>query len=69
MAHQTDMHVVHRDFKSEASEEEVVDPVCGMKMHRKDSRHVLFRKDETIYFCSRRCEEQFLEPPWKKKAG
>ncbi len=69
MAHQTDVHVVHRDFEWKEPEEQVVDPVCGMKLERKEAKHVLFRGEEAVYFCSRECREKYLNPKRMMKAG
>ena len=66
MAHQTDVHTVHQSFKSENPSEKVIDPVCGMELERQNSKNMLFRGTDTIYFCSRQCEEKYLDPKYKK---
>jgi len=67
MAHQTDLHIVHRSFEPENPSEKVIDPVCGTELERRYARHVLFRTQETIYFCSPKCRDIFLDPLFKKK--
>lgn len=45
----------------------VVDPVCGMEV---DARVAVTAEleDETYYFCSAHCKEQFMEDPEKHMA-
>lgn len=69
MAHQTDIHVVHQEFKSPGPPEMVVDPVCGMELERQASKHVVFRAENPIYFCSRECRDRFLDPKRRDKAA
>jgi len=71
MAHQTDVHVVHQNFRADGSSVKVIDPMCGRVIDSKDSRHIVFRPDETHYFCSTQCKDKFLDPAFKagKKAA
>jgi YHS domain-containing protein len=62
------MHIVKKTFKPEHPEEEVTDPVCGMKLERRASKHILFRPDETVYFCSKECKQRFLDPTFRREA-
>ncbi len=77
MAHQTNVHVIHRSFNltgspqggSDEFPEKVTDPVCGQELERRGSRHVLFRNDHTFYFCSTGCKDKFMDPTFKKNAA
>ena len=73
MAHRTNVVQVHRNIesalKAEADGAVVTDPVCGRQLERKIARHVLFRENATYYFCSKECEQVFLNPTSKKKAA
>jgi YHS domain-containing protein len=71
MAHQTNVHTVHENFKSDNPTQKVVDPVCGMEMEEQASRHMVFRKEDVYFFCSRECKEKFIDPAFrtKKKAA
>ncbi|MBI3557499.1 MAG: hypothetical protein HY074_14640 [Deltaproteobacteria bacterium] len=61
MAHRTNVTQVKEDLeKSERQDEIVVDPYCGQKMPRGESRHLLFRGEEVFYFCSLEHKEQFV---------
>ncbi len=53
----------------EADEGVVTDPVCGSPLERKSARHVLFRENATFYFCSKDCQQRFLNPTSKKRAA
>lgn len=59
MAHRSDLVQVHRDFPLRESAEKALDPQCGKKLTHKEAQSVLFRKDETLYFCSRKCREDY----------
>lgn len=67
MAHQTNVHIVHQNFQPENPSEKVVDPVCGMEMNERESKHMVFRKEATFFFCSRECKDKFIDPTFKKK--
>jgi YHS domain-containing protein len=73
MAHQTNIIQVGKSIQSSDQPAEVIDPVCGMKINRKECRHMLFRPDNTFYFCSRECEQKFMsrgfQAEQKKKAA
>jgi len=45
------------------------DPVCGVEMKRKDSKTILFRPGQTVYFCSKTCLNQFLNQSIAKKTA
>lgn len=68
MAHQTDVHIVKQTFEPENPGETVVDPACGKAIERRASRHMLFKGDEAIYFCSLECEQRYLDPAFKVTA-
>lgn len=67
MAHQTNVHVIHRSFEPENPSEKVSDPVCGTELARRHARHMLFRTGETLYFCSQGCRDKFLDPRYQRK--
>lgn len=70
MAHRTNVTQVGQDFSSEKNSGEMMqDPICGKKMQRKEVRHVLFRADQTYYFCSKECEAKFLSPKRAPRAA
>jgi YHS domain-containing protein len=62
MAHQTNVHTVHQTFEPTDPQQKVKDPVCGKDIERRASKNMVFRGDKTHYFCSRACEEEFLNP-------
>jgi YHS domain-containing protein len=66
MAHQTDVHRVGQTFTSENAGEKVTDPVCGMEIERRASRHMAFRSGDAFYFCSRECKDRFLDPAFSR---
>ncbi|OFZ21001.1 MAG: hypothetical protein A2X94_06610 [Bdellovibrionales bacterium GWB1_55_8] len=68
MAHRTNVVSVKERVEASDSPREVTDPACGRKINPRDSKNMLFRGDDVIYFCSRECEMNFLNPP-KKKAS
>ena len=65
MAHQTNVTQVGKQFPTEEQPTQVMDPVCGMKLERKTARHMLFRPEETFYFCSRDCQQKFQSRGFK----
>lgn len=67
MAHQTDVHTVKKQFRSDSPSEKVIDPFCGKELERSASRHMVFRPDRTIYFCSRDCKDRFMSPEARKE--
>lgn len=66
MAHQTDVHQFQRAVKGSDPNRRVIDPNCGMKMKHKDVKHILFRAEGPLYFCSKECEGEFIR---KKKTA
>jgi len=44
-------------------EEQVVDPVCGMKISTSDAVASMEYKGKTYYFCSQDCADSFKESP------
>ena len=60
MAHRTDVTQVHKNFQIRESSKMVVDPNCGRKISYKEAQSVLFREDQTLYFCSRTCREEYI---------
>lgn len=69
MAHRTNVTQVHMNFDSQKPSEQVRDPACGKLIERRTARHVLFRPEVTHYFCSRECEQNFLNPPKTRKVA
>jgi YHS domain-containing protein len=69
MAHRSNVISVLKDPVGNLQSEKVTDPVCGMVLTKKDSRSVLFRENDTFYFCSRDCQQKFLNPKKKTKAA
>ncbi|MFL5812101.1 MAG: YHS domain-containing protein [Bdellovibrionia bacterium] len=68
MAHQSNVIQVGKKIEdaSETSEaKDVIDPVCGMKVDRKSCRHMLFRPEDTYYFCSKDCQQKFMTRGFK----
>jgi YHS domain-containing protein len=47
----------------------VVDPVCGMSIHRADAGATCEYKGETYYFCVEACRDKFAEAPTRYLAG
>lgn len=43
----------------------VKDPVCGMKIKKKEAAATLEHEGETYYFCAEGCKEKFAENPEK----
>ena len=70
MAHQTNVHAVKQQISPEEPKAKATDPVCGMEIERRSSRHMVFRGEDTFYFCSRQCKETFVSPEfWRKRAA
>ena len=71
MAHRSDVIQVQRDFPtSDADKEVVTDPVCGMKITKKDARSVIFPEEGMpLYFCSKDCREKFKSQKAAKKTA
>ncbi|WP_287154247.1 YHS domain-containing protein [Candidatus Solincola tengchongensis] len=42
-----------------------VDPVCGMKIKKKEAAATSEYKGRTVYFCNRSCKEEFDRDPDK----
>jgi YHS domain-containing protein len=59
MAHRNDVTQVVSEIEPVDPRATCVDPVCGKKMERKSSRFMVFRGDQTFYFCSHDCKERF----------
>jgi YHS domain-containing protein len=68
MAHRTNVTPVAAHLKASDPMEIVTDPNCGMQIRKKDSKSLLFRKDETYYFCSKTCQQQFTSPKQQRKS-
>lgn len=60
MAHRTNVVQVPKEFEANGSTSKVQDPVCGMKMPRRESKHVLFQAGDAVHFCSRTCLDEYL---------
>jgi Cu+-exporting ATPase len=43
----------------------VVDPVCGMRIRKREAVATLEHEGETYYFCSEMCKEEFIKDPMK----
>lgn len=59
-----------RPFQAKKGEVEemlgkVVDPVCGMKIHKRDAAATSEYRGRRVYFCSRACKEEFDRDPDK----
>ncbi len=67
MAHRTNVTQVISKIKRN-SPDQVVDPICGMKIDPHTSRNMVFRGDTTHYFCSKECQQNFLNPKQRKAA-
>jgi Cu+-exporting ATPase len=54
---------------ADAVADTATDPVCGMRVSRKDARHTYRHAGETRYFCSSRCREKFIADPARYPGG
>jgi len=45
------------------TEEQVIDPVCKMKINKSDAVATVEHKGKTYYFCSQDCADSFRESP------
>jgi Cu+-exporting ATPase len=45
------------------TDEEVTDPVCGMKISKSDAVATVEYEGKTYYFCSQDCADSFRESP------
>jgi len=63
MAHRTDLIQVHKNYPaSNVNSAKIIDPNCGKELTRREARSVLFRQNETLYFCSAECCQEYLRP-------
>ncbi len=69
MAHRSNLTQVKEEIDQSGPPEMVTDPVCGMEISRKESKHLVFRGGDPYYFCSRECQQKFLSPTFKKPAA
>lgn len=46
-----------------AGDEQVTDPVCGMKINKSDAVASAEHNGKTYYFCSQDCANSFKESP------
>lgn len=60
MAHRTNVTQVPDELERDRSNEKVKDVICGMELNRHDARHVVYRPDQTYYFCSETCRDKFI---------
>lgn len=67
MAHRSNVIPVLKGSGGNLESEKVTDPVCGMQLTKKEAKSVLFRENDTYYFCSRDCQQKFLNPKQKAK--
>ena len=67
MAHRTNLIQVSERLESPSNLEVSRDPICGVERKRRDFKTILFRRDQTVYFCSRECLNQFLHSASEKK--
>src|SRR5467141_1439753 len=56
------MHKAH-DKDLPATNEQVIDPVCGMTVNKQTAAGVFAHQGETYFFCSTRCLERFRKDP------
>ena len=47
------------------SQDKTTDPVCLMKVKKDEKAQTFKYKDQTYYFCSENCKEQFKQNPEK----
>jgi len=45
------------------------DPICGMDVREEGARHILHFERETIYFCSKICQETYTQQSGKRKSS
>jgi len=64
MAHRVNVTPVAKAIprNNKDKNERVEDPVCKMELDRHDARYMLFRGEQTYYFCSKECQEKFIHP-------
>lgn len=67
MAHRVNVTPVQEKFALSEKEltESVQDVVCGKELVRHDARFMVFRGEDTFYFCSKECQEKFVHPTKK----
>lgn len=71
VAHQTNVNQVKANIPSSTSsmDERVKDPMCGMTLSKRESRHMVFRESGTYYFCSKTCQQNFMRPSSRAKVA
>jgi YHS domain-containing protein len=45
------------------------DPICGMDIQEEGALHVLHFEHETIFFCSKTCQETYTQQPGNTKSS
>jgi YHS domain-containing protein len=50
----------YHSYMTEREDKMPVDPVCGMTVNE-DTPYKIKTEDETYYFCSRACAQEFME--------
>lgn len=63
MEHQRASHSHGKD--AVASEENAIDPVCGMTVEIKIAKHIAEHKSHKYYFCGAGCKTKFIANPSK----
>lgn len=66
MAHLTNVTQVKKQLEPQNPQQTVIDPFCGKEIFQSRSRHMIFRADATFYFCSKECQQNYLQPAKKK---
>jgi YHS domain-containing protein len=60
MAHRSNLVQVAKKIEIENASSLIVDPFCGKEMEKHDTKHVLYQRAETFYFCSKDCMSKYL---------
>lgn len=51
--------------KQSFSTNKAADPICLMRVEKEKAQFLQTYKDQTYYFCSKNCQEQFNQDPEK----
>jgi len=61
MAHQTNVHQFSRTVPNKSKDKYVKDPNCKKLIKHSEVKHFLFSPKGTLNFCSKECEEEYVE--------
>ncbi|HLE00654.1 MAG TPA: hypothetical protein VJB59_10375 [Bdellovibrionota bacterium] len=67
MAHRVNVTQVGADIKPDEAGQKVKCPTCQREIERRESKHMLFRGDDTFFFCSKDCQVGFLTKPKERR--